>query len=110
VAKADMVIGDSSYFPADKTRATGKVIRAICLLDHPVANTDNAESAQIIIPAAQVRRRNDIYVCVVSFAHCVASAGKYIAIVSTTCETADPAREVQPGIDLLGKIIERFDR
>ena len=74
------------------------------------AGTDSAESVQIIIPAAQVKRRNDIYVCVVSFAHCVASAGKYIAIVSTTCETAEPAREVQPGIELLGKIIERFDR
>jgi len=110
VAKAAQFIGDASYFPSAKTRATGKVIRSICLLDHPIGNTDGAESVQIIIPAAQVKRRNDIYVCVVSFAHCVASAGKYIAIVSTTCETAEPAREVQPGIELLGKIIERFDR
>ena len=86
-----------------------QVIRSICLLDHPVANTDNAESVQIIIPAAQVKRKNDIYVCVTSFAHCVASAGKYIAIVSTTVESGEPQREVQPGIDLLGRIIERFD-
>lgn len=45
----------------------------------------------------------------ISFAHYVASPGKYIAIVSTTCETANPAAEVQPGIDLLGKILDRFD-
>jgi len=109
VAKATQFIGDASYFPSSKTRAAGKVIRAICLLDHPLANTDGAESAQIIIPAAQVKRRNDIYVCVISFAHFVASQGKYIAIVSTTCESANPSAEVQPGIDLLGKVLERFD-
>lgn len=109
VAKAPLVIGDPSYFDDSKTRVTGSVVRSICLLDHPIANTDNAESVQIIIPAAQVKRRNDIYVCMVSFAHMVASNGKYIAIVSTEVETRDPASEVGPGIALLGNILERFD-
>jgi Rab GDP dissociation inhibitor len=43
----------------------------------------------------------------VSFAHCVASAGKYIAIVSTTVETATPMQEITPGLQLLGDIMER---
>lgn len=73
------------------------------------AGTDNAESVQIIIPASQVRRRNDIYVCMVSFAHNVASPGKYIAIVSTTVETENPIAELTSGFNLLGKILERFD-
>jgi len=110
VAKASMVIGDPSYFAPEKSRVVGKVVRSICILNHPVPNTENAESVQIIIPAAQIKgRRNDIYVCMVSHAHNVASGGKYIAIVSTTVETADPLREIAPGIALLGPILERFD-
>lgn len=54
VAKAPMIVGDSSYFNADKKRKTGRVVRSICILDHPIPNTDNAESVQIIIPAQQV--------------------------------------------------------
>lgn len=109
VAKGNVVIGDPSYFDTAKTKSVGKVIRSICLLDHPIANTDGAESVQIIIPATQVKRRNDIYVCVVSYAHMVATNGKYIAIVSTLCETENPESEVSAGIGLLGNILERFD-
>ena len=77
-------------------------------MDHPINGTENAESVQIIIPAAQVKgRKNDIYVCVVSYAHMVASNGKYIAIVSTMAETSNPTAEVAPGIALLGNILER---
>ncbi len=102
-------------------------MRSICILDHPIAGktvnssvywrfalnlcnilgTDNAESVQIIIPASQVKRRNDIYVCMVSFAHNVASNGKYIAIASTTVETNNPIQELAAGFNLLGKILER---
>ena len=109
VAKGGDIIGDPSYFDTKKTKTVGKVIRSICLLDHPIANTDGAESVQIIIPATQVKRRNDIYVCVVSYAHMVATNGKYIAIVSTLCETENPTSEVAAGIGLLGEIMERFD-
>merc|ERR1712156_1389888 len=41
--------------------------------------------------------------------HQVAHEGYYIAIVSTTVETADPKAEVAPGIALLGSIVARFD-
>lgn len=107
VAKCKMVIGDPSYFP-DKVRKNGQVIRVICILEHPLDGTDSATSAQIIIPQKQVNRHNDIYVCCTSFAHQVAPKGKYIAIVSTTVETADPLKEVQPGLALLGNIVEKF--
>lgn len=109
VARANIIVGDPSYFEKDKSRVIGQVVRSICILDHPIAGTDNAESVQIIIPASQVGRRNDIYVCMVSFAHSVASQGKYIAICSTTVETKDPIKELTPGFNILGKIIERFD-
>ena len=59
IAKAKTIIGDPSYFPG-KTRRIGKVIRAICLLQHPIPSTDNADSVQLIIPQNQVARRHGI--------------------------------------------------
>ena len=42
--------------------------------------------------------------------HQVSQPGTYIAIVSTTVENeADPISELNPGIALLGTIMERFD-
>ena len=55
----------------------------------------------------KVNRRNDIYVCMVSFSHCVASPGKYVAIASTTVETSDPLAELAPAFELLGPVMER---
>jgi Rab GDP dissociation inhibitor len=60
VAKAKTIIGDPSYFPG-KTRRIGKVVRAICLLQHPIQNTDDADSVQVIIPQNQVGRRHGIF-------------------------------------------------
>jgi Rab GDP dissociation inhibitor len=57
IAKAKIIIGDPSYFPG-KVRRIGKVIRAICLLQHPIPNTDSADSVQLIIPQNQVGRRH----------------------------------------------------
>ena len=34
-----------------------QVVRAICILDHPIANTKEAPSCQIIIPQKQVGRK-----------------------------------------------------
>jgi len=109
-AKAPMIIGDPSYFPKEKLAAEGKVIRSICFLDHPVANTKDSESCQIIIPAKETPgKTNDTYICVVSAAHCVAAKGKWIAIASTEVETDDPIKEISPALSLLEPILERFD-
>lgn len=109
VALAPIIIGDPSYFPPAMLRKTGQVIRTICLVNHPVAGLEVPDSAQIIIPQSQAGRRNDIYVSVVGDAHKVTSKGKYAAIVSTTVESAEPKKEVQKGLDLLGALVARFD-
>jgi Rab GDP dissociation inhibitor len=41
---------------ASKVKTVGRVVRAICLLDHPVPNTNDVASVQIIIPQKQVDR------------------------------------------------------
>ena len=52
-AKAKLVVGDPSYFP-DKVLRTSSVVRAICILSHPIPGTDNSHSVQIILPQKQV--------------------------------------------------------
>lgn len=53
------------------------------------------------------RAAPDIYVCMISSAHNVAAQGKYIAIASTTVETADPEKEIKPALDLLEPIEQK---
>merc|ERR1719431_2225110 len=74
VARCSQVYCDPSYV-SDKVTQVGKVVRAICLLDHPLPNTKDALSSQIIIPQKQVNRNSDIYVSMVSAAHQVATKG-----------------------------------
>ena len=74
-------------------------------MDHPIPNTKDSTSSQVVIPGAQSGRRNgvsissiiddslqfsacpDIYICCISYAHNIAPKGKFIAICSTTVET-----------------------
>ncbi|XP_061187653.1 rab GDP dissociation inhibitor beta-like [Saccostrea echinata] len=106
-AKCKKVICDPSY-AKDKCKHAGQVVRAICILNHPVPNTNDMKSAQIIIPQHQVNRHWDIYIGVISHEHMVAAKGFWIASVSTTVETENPEAELQPGLDLLGPIEQKF--
>ncbi|KAI5307200.1 54S ribosomal protein L4 mitochondrial [Ascosphaera pollenicola] len=106
--KCKKIIADPSYFPG-KTRVTGHVLKAICILTHPIDKTDGNDSLQLIIPQSQVGRKHDIYIAVVSHAHNVCPQGYYVAIVSTIAETeANHHLELQPGFERLGKIEEMF--
>ncbi|KAI0011279.1 rab GDP-dissociation inhibitor [Xylariaceae sp. FL0662B] len=106
--KAKMILGDPSYFP-NKVKVVGHVLKAICVLKHPLAGTTECDSCQLIIPQSQVGRQNDIYIACVSSAHNVCPKGYYIAIVSTIAETsANHHLELQPGLERLGKIEEQF--
>ncbi|XP_022901713.1 rab GDP dissociation inhibitor alpha [Onthophagus taurus] len=106
-AKCKQVYCDPSYV-MDRVRKKGKVIRCICLIDHPIASTKDALSTQIIIPQKQVGRNSDIYVSLVSYTHQVAAKGWFIAMVSTTVETDNPESEIKPGLELLGTIRQKF--
>ena len=50
-AKAPLVICDTSYAKPEMVKTVGKVIRAICILDHPIPDTAKATSLQLIFPA-----------------------------------------------------------
>lgn len=38
-ATAPLIVCDPSYTTPDRIKSVGKVIRAICLMDHPIPNT-----------------------------------------------------------------------
>ncbi|KAJ6172336.1 Rab GDP-dissociation inhibitor [Penicillium chermesinum] len=106
--KTKKIIADPSYFP-NKVKVTGYLLKAICILKHPVDKTDGSDSLQLIIPQSQVGRKHDIYIAVVSSAHNVCPKGYYIAIVSTIAENdANHHMELEPGFERLGVIEEKF--
>jgi len=49
--RAGQIIAVTSYDP------DLQVVRAICILNHPIQNTNNVPSCQIIIPQKQVNRK-----------------------------------------------------
>jgi Rab GDP dissociation inhibitor len=105
-ARAPLVVGDPSYFPG-RTSLASRVVRAACILAHPIPGTADAASTQVILPQKQTGRRHDIYVFCCSAAHCVSPKGKWLAFVSTTVETDSPEAELAPGLALLGAIEEQ---
>lgn len=106
--KTTMILGDPSYFPR-KVQVVGHLLKAICILNHPIDRTDTSDSLQLIIPQSQIGRKHDVYIAMVSAAHNVCPKGYYIAIVSTIAETsANHHLELQPGLERLGKIEEKF--
>jgi len=106
-AKAPLVICDPTYVKGmSKTNVIGQTVRAICIMDHPIPNTHDATSIQIILPQKQMNRQSgksfpfhppltlfsfsDIYISMVSASHQVCANGLYIVIVSATVETKNP--------------------
>ncbi|XP_017618369.1 guanosine nucleotide diphosphate dissociation inhibitor At5g09550 isoform X3 [Gossypium arboreum] len=106
-AKCNKVVCDPSYL-SDKVKKVGKVARAVCVMSHPIPDTNDSHSAQVILPQKQLGRKSDMYVFCCSYAHNVAPKGKYIAFVSAEAETDNPEQELKPGVDLLGSVDEIF--
>lgn len=103
-------------------------------MSHPIPNTHDSHSAQVILPQKQLGRKSDMlvshahiefscqisnvtticeisifrYLFCCSYSHNIAPKGKHIAFVLTEAETDDPQTELKPGIDLLGPVDEIF--
>jgi len=109
VAYGKMLIAEPSYVAKYKmVQSKGRVIRCICILDHPIKNTGDVPSCQIILPQRQINRKNDIFIATLNYTHCVCRKGYYIAIISTMVETDKPTDELKPAFDLIGKYLEAF--
>lgn len=58
--KAKKIIADPSYFPS-KAQVTGQLLKAICVLNHPVDKTDQSDSLQLILPQSQIGRKHGMF-------------------------------------------------
>ena len=92
VAKAKMVICDPSYADPAKTKVIGKVVHYINILVALIPDLLNddgklVDSGQIIIAQKQLECKNDMYVTMVSWGHCVTFKDRYITVVSTITVT-----------------------
>ena len=105
-----ILITEPSYVVKfNKVKPIGKVFRRICIMNHPVPNTNNVSSCQIILPQRQLNRKNDIFIAVVNSTHCVCKKGYFLAIISTMAETNNPSQEIIPAMNILGPVLEQFD-
>ena len=92
-AKTEMVIYDPSYADPAKTKVIDKVVRYTNILEAPTPDLLNEDgklidTGQIIIAQKLQERKNDIYVTMVTWEHCVTSKDMYITFVSTVTVTA----------------------
>ena len=110
-AYGKILITEPSYvLKLGKVKPMGKVFRRICILNHPIANTKDVDSCQIIIPQKQVNRKNDIFIAVLNSTHSVCKKGFYLAIISTNVETDNPEKEIEPAMQIVGDYLEKFDK
>lgn len=62
IAKCNTLICDPTYARKcglkDRIKFVDKIVRIICILDHPVPGTENLPSVQIILPQRQLGRKN----------------------------------------------------
>lgn len=58
--KTKKIIADPSYFPG-KVQVVGHLLKAICILKHPIDKTNNSDSMQLIIPQKQVGRKHGMF-------------------------------------------------
>ena len=117
VANAKVVVADPSYFP-EMCNTTGKVVRAIAIVNEPLPNTGNppASSYQVIYPGGSIGRANDVYLFCGSSTLKVAPEGKYIVFVSTNVEgptegmsaEAVAQRELSAGLAQVKGIVRIF--
>lgn len=62
IAKCNTLICDPTYAKKcglkERIKFVEKIIRIICILDHPIPGTENLPSVQIILPQRQLGRKN----------------------------------------------------
>ena len=110
-----MVVGDTTWFREDRQKKTGKAIRSICLLNHPVEGCEPGKSSvssffrKQLVKAGYKPHEADISVLCLPWTLKICPKGIYVAVIATTVETQKPEKELKPVLDVLGTVLERFD-
>ena len=56
-----LFFGLQVFFPMQQVQKVGKVARAICIMSHPIPDTHDTHSVQVILPQKQLGRKSDMY-------------------------------------------------
>ena len=74
-----------------QVRKVGKVARAIAIMSHPIPNTNDSHSVQIILPQKQLGRRSDMWVYVwclennLFYDHLLFCCKIFLSLIQTIC-------------------------
>jgi RAB protein geranylgeranyltransferase component A len=52
----------ANLFKMKQVKKVGKVARAVCIMSHPIPDTNDSHSVQVILPQNQLGRKSDMYV------------------------------------------------
>lgn len=111
-AKTKMVIANPAYYGllglSNLVKPLSKTIRCICITNHPLMNTNDNKSVQIIIPQKQTGRKSDIYIMQMEHSHGVCPKGYYLAICSTTAEAPTVDEDLKLAYELIGPVLYKF--
>ena len=106
-----ILISEPTYMiKFNKVKNTNKIIRRICLLNHPIPDIGECDSCQIIIPQSQTGKKNDIFILQLGYGHCVCKKGYYVVIISTLDDNDNINKQLAPAMDIIGNILESFDQ
>ena len=106
-----ILISEPTYMEKfQKVQIKGKIIRRICILNHPILGTGECDSCQIIIPQNQINGKNDIFILQLGYGHCVCKKGYYIVFISTFIDSININKQLAPAMEIIGNTIECFDK
>lgn len=112
--KAARVLADPTFVNEvlpDRVENTCNIIHSILFMKQPIPKTAQSPAVQLVIPAAQAKRKHDIYVASVNHTFSVCQQGWVITVISTTQEKpgSNPESELEFAYKLLGGIFaEKF--
>ena len=106
-----ILLSEPSYMiKFKKVQIKSRIIRRICLMNHPIPDTNNCDSCQIIIPQSQIGKKNDIYILQLGYGHCVCKKGYYIIFISTFDDETEINSQLAPAMEIIGSTLECLDK
>ena len=106
-----ILISEPSYMEKfNKVQITKRIIRRICLMNHPITSIGECDSCQIIIPQSQIKRDYDIFILQLGYGHCICKKGYYIVVISTFDDGNDINKQLAPAMEIIGNALECLDK
>lgn len=106
-----ILISEPTYLEKfNKVQIKAKIIRRICIMNHPIPGTGDCDSCQIIIPQTQINRKNDIFILQLGYGHCVCKKGYYVVFISSFLDSNDINKQLTPAMEIIGNTLDSFDK